>query len=102
MGKVAWVGVEKGDVVKRDQILVRLEDPEYKANLLQMKGNLAGAIANYEKLKNGSRPEEIDRAKAPMNQADAALPVGKIQLDRSTGLARDGVVSKSGLDNAQT
>src|SRR6266404_3431053 len=32
MGKVAWVGVEKGDIVKRDQVLVRLEDPEYKAN----------------------------------------------------------------------
>src|SRR5436190_7206687 len=35
MGKVAWVGVEKGDLVKKSQILVRLEDPEYRANLLQ-------------------------------------------------------------------
>src|SRR5437899_3218152 len=35
MGKVAWVGVEKGDLVKKGQVLVRLEDPEYRANLLQ-------------------------------------------------------------------
>src|SRR5436190_5355987 len=31
IGKVAWVGVEKGDIVKRDQVLVRLENQEYKA-----------------------------------------------------------------------
>ena len=28
VGKVAWIGVEKGDRVKQDQILVRLEDDE--------------------------------------------------------------------------
>jgi HlyD family secretion protein len=28
MGKVAWIGVEKGDRVKKNQLLVRLEDQE--------------------------------------------------------------------------
>jgi len=101
MGKVAWIGVEKGDIVKKDQVLVRLEDPEYKANLLQAKGNLDAIAANYEKIKNGSRPEEIDRARAQMNQAAASMHVAKVQLDRSAGLAKDDLVSKSDLDNAQ-
>jgi HlyD family secretion protein len=101
MGKVAWVGVEKGDIVKKDQVLVRLEDPEYKANLLQAKGNLDAMIAAYEKMKNGSRPEEIDRARALMNQAGASMHVAKLQLDRSVGLAREDLISKSDLDNAQ-
>src|SRR5580658_74648 len=101
MGKVAWVGVEKGDIVKKDQVLVRLEDREYKANLLQAKGNLDAMTAAYEKMKNGSRPEEIDRARALMNQAAASMHVAKIQLDRSSGLAKDDLISKSDLDNAQ-
>ncbi len=30
-GRVAWIGVEKGDKVKEGQVLVRLEDDEFKA-----------------------------------------------------------------------
>src|ERR1017187_1907091 len=101
MGKVAWVGVEKGDIVKKDQVLVRLEDPEYRANLLQAKGNLDAMIAAHDKMKNGSRPEEIDRARALMNQAGASMRVAKVQLDRSASLAREDLISKSDLDNAQ-
>src|SRR5665213_1589490 len=33
VGKVAWIGVEKADMVKKDQELVRLEDDEYRAQL---------------------------------------------------------------------
>ena len=29
-GRVAWIGVEKGDKVKEGQVLVRLEDEEFK------------------------------------------------------------------------
>src|SRR5579871_6916382 len=94
IGKVLWIGVEKGDFVKRDQILVRLEDPEYKANLLQAKGNYDAMAAAYEKMKNGSRPEEMDQAKASMD-------VAKVQLDRSASLVHDDLISKSDFDNAQ-
>src|SRR5437016_5604540 len=30
-GRVAWIGVEKGDKVKEGQVLVRLEDQEFRA-----------------------------------------------------------------------
>ncbi len=40
VGKVAWIGVDKGDQVKAGQVLVRLEDDEYRAHLLESKGNL--------------------------------------------------------------
>ena len=41
VGKVAWIGVEKADMVKKDQELVRLEDDEYRAQVQQAKGALA-------------------------------------------------------------
>ena len=40
VGKVAWIGVDKGDKVKAGQVLVRLEDDEYRANVLTAQGNL--------------------------------------------------------------
>src|SRR2546430_7443915 len=40
VGKVAWIGVDKGDKVKGGQMLVRLEDDEYRARLMESKGQL--------------------------------------------------------------
>ena len=33
LGRVAWIGVDKGDKVREGQVIVRLEDEEYKAQL---------------------------------------------------------------------
>ena len=48
MGKVAWIGVEKGDKVKQGQVLVRLEDDEYRAQVMQAKGQLATLFPNLD------------------------------------------------------
>ena len=45
MGRVAWIGVEKGDTVKEGQVLVRLEDSEFRAQVNQARANLAAAQA---------------------------------------------------------
>ena len=37
-GRVAWIGVEKGDQVKEGQVLVRLEDQEFRAQYEQAVG----------------------------------------------------------------
>src|SRR5947209_16093084 len=38
VGRVAWVGAEMGDRINKDQVLVRLEDDEYKASVAQRQG----------------------------------------------------------------
>ena len=40
-GRVKWIGVEKGDEVKEGQILVRLEDDEFRAQYDQASGAAA-------------------------------------------------------------
>ncbi len=67
VGKVTWIGVEKGDKVKAGQVLVRLEDDEYRAQLEQAKGQLANLQAKLAELEHGSRPEEIAEARANLN-----------------------------------
>ncbi len=101
MGKVAWIGVEKGDPVKEGQELVRLEDEEYRAPVLQMRGNLINLQAQLDLLLNGSRPEEIARAKADLENARASEIDAKVTLDRTRPLVDQGAATKQNLDDAQ-
>ena len=101
VGKVAWIGVEKADMVKKDQELVRLEDDEYRAQVQQAKGALANLQASLARAMNGSRPEEIAKAKADLDNAKANEVNAKVTLDRTKKLVDEGVLSKQALDDAQ-
>jgi HlyD family secretion protein len=100
VGKVAWIGVEKGDRVKQGQVIVRLEDDEYRAQLQQAKGQQAALEARLQELLNGSRPEEIAVAKANLEQAQAELANAKVNLERVRRLAEENVFSRQAYDDA--
>lgn len=102
VGKVAWVGVEKGDRVKEGQILVQLEDSEYQAQLRQAQANLEVGKARLKELEAGSRPQEIDAARAAMEQAEANFRNAEVNLKRVEDLARHNISSQQQLDNART
>src|SRR5581483_6997411 len=99
-GRVAWIGVEKGDKVKEGQVLVRLEDEEFRAQVVQAKGAVENAKAYYQELQNGSRPEEVQQTAHNLEEARATLANDKITLDRTRDLVRQGVLSKQALDDA--
>jgi HlyD family secretion protein len=98
---VAWIGVEKGDRVKKDQVLVRLDNTEYRAQVEQVRGALQAAAARLAQLQTGSRPEEIQQARARTDETEANLRNAQTNFDRAQGLGRDGVVSKQELDRAR-
>jgi HlyD family secretion protein len=100
VGRVAWIGVEKGDKVKQGQVLVRLEDDEYKAQVQQAQGGLEQLVAKLAEAVNGSRPEEIARANADVEQAKADLSDAKITLDRTKKLVEAKVSPQRDLDDA--
>jgi HlyD family secretion protein len=99
-GRVKWIGVEKGDKVQEGQILVRLEDDEFRAQYEQARGAADNARAYLEELQNGSRPEEIQQAQHNLDEAKATLVNDKLTLDRTRDLANQGVVSKQSFDDA--
>ncbi|MBV8867370.1 MAG: biotin/lipoyl-binding protein, partial [Acidobacteriaceae bacterium] len=100
-GRVAWIGVDKGDHVNAGQILVRLEDDEYRAQVTQQQGQLANLEAKLQEDLNGSRPEEVEKARADVNQSKADLEDAKASLDRTRQLVSEGVLAKQSLDDAQ-
>jgi HlyD family secretion protein len=99
-GRLEWIGVEKGDKVTEGQVLVRLEDQEFRAAYEQAKGAVENAQAYLEELQHGSRPEEIQQAQHNLDEARATLANDKITLDRTQELASNGVVSRQQLDDA--
>src|SRR5579862_6890524 len=99
-GRLAWIGVEKGDKVKEGQVLVRLEDEEFRASYEQARGALENARAYLDELQHGSRPEEVQQAQHNLDEARATLVNDKLTLDRTKELAGGGVVSKQALDDA--
>ncbi|MGD0617242.1 MAG: efflux RND transporter periplasmic adaptor subunit [Bryobacteraceae bacterium] len=100
-GKVLWIGVDKGDHVKLGQVLVRLEDDEYRARVLEAQGALDNLKAHLSELENGSRPEEISKAKADVEQAKADQDDALVTLKRTQQLVREGVFPRQQLDDAQ-
>ena len=74
-GTVKWIGVKKGDIVKKDDVLVTLEDAEYQARVLEAVGRVQAAEAN-------------------LRNAEATLR-------RLTALSSNNVESVSALDEAQ-
>jgi HlyD family secretion protein len=99
-GRVAWIGVEKGDKVKEGQVLVRLEDQEFRAQYDQARGAAESARAQLQQLQHGSRPEEIQQAEHNLSEARATAANDKITLDRTRTLVTQGVLSQQALDDA--
>src|SRR5579864_9549708 len=101
VGKVAWIGVDKGYKVKSGQVLVRLEDDEYRAHVLESQGNLQMLKAKLEEAEHGSRPEEIAKAKADLEQARVDHENARVTLERTRDLVQQRVLSTQALDDAQ-
>ena len=90
MGRVAWIGVAKGDTVQQGQVLGRLEDNDFRAQSNQARANLAAAQARLDQLRTGSRPQEKLKDRAGVLQAEATLTNAEADYDRTEKLYRAG------------
>lgn len=100
VGRVSWIGVEKGARVRKGQVIVRLEDDEYRAQLQQANGRLQQLEAQLQELEAGSRPQEIAMAQANLEQAQADLERERLNLERIRQLVAQGVFARQQLDDA--
>jgi HlyD family secretion protein len=101
IGRVAWVGVEMGDKIAKDQVLVRLEDDEFKARVAQQEGVLDNAKAMLAELEAGSRPEEIATSQARVDDAAASLASAEASLKRLRAVTDVRALSQQQIDDAE-
>ena len=100
IGLVTWIGVEMGDKIQKDQVLVRLEDDDYRARVVQQQGLLDNAKAMLAQLEAGSRPQEILTAKAKYDQCVAELSNAQSNLKRLKSLEGSSGVTAQQIDDA--
>ncbi|HXH85615.1 MAG TPA: efflux RND transporter periplasmic adaptor subunit, partial [Nitrospira sp.] len=81
-GYISKLYVDKGDLVKANQLLVEIDHQDYIHAVNQAKANLAAA-------------------RAKVTQQDAAVRNAKLTLERMQALIKDQFVSQQDLDNAQ-
>ncbi len=81
-GYIARLHADKGDFVKRNQLLIEIDHTDYQHAVDQAKANLAAA-------------------RAKVTQQQAALRHAMLTLDRMKALIKDQFVSQQDLDNAQ-
>lgn len=93
-GIVKKLLVDAGDRVKKGQLLAQLDKVEIEAGVEQSRAALQAAEANLS-----SSVADYDRAKVDAEGPE--VPLLKRAYDRALGMAKDGVVSVSALDDAQ-
>ena len=100
-GRIAEILVREGDRVPAGMVLARLDTLEAAAHLQQARAQVLASKATLLELERGTRLEEVQEAEAELASAEHTLTDAQIELTRSTGLARDKVVSQQQLDRAQ-
>ena len=93
-GIVKKLLVDAGDRVKKGQLLAQLDKDEIAAQVEQSRAGLQAAEASLK-----SAEADYERAKVDAEGPD--VPLLKRAFDRAQGMAKEGVVSVSALDEAQ-
>jgi HlyD family secretion protein len=93
-GIVTKLFVEYGDRVKKGQLLAQLDKEEILAQVDQAKAGLQAAEASL-------KSAEADYERARVDAEGPDVPLLKRAYDRAMGMAKEGVVSTSALEDAQ-
>jgi multidrug efflux pump subunit AcrA (membrane-fusion protein) len=93
--------VNRGDVVKRGQLLAVLENRDLAAAAAAGKGQLAQAEANYRSTSGASVPEEVNRARADVRAAGQALAAAEKLLESREQLYKEGALARRPVDEAR-
>lgn len=101
--------VDEGDTVKEGQILAVLDARDQKVALSRAEAHVAYSQSVVDELTAGSRPQDIERAKAELKRARAASKAADIQLaqaksdfERFEALYKDDGISQREYEQYKT
>ena len=100
-GPLIALPINIGDVVETGAMLARIDSRDFEVSLRNVDGQLNQARSQLEAMRI-ARPEDIQRARAGVNEAEAALKLAQQNRDRLIGIQEQdpGAVSQSMVDQA--
>jgi len=99
--RISKIHVQTGQSVTAGELLVTLDTAKSELAVAQAKASLARAEEQLAKLRGGFRPEEIQTARARMEEAAYLAKLGKIEWDRQSGLYEEDATELRLVEDAE-
>lgn len=100
-GRIESLAVDEGDAVKAGQVVATLETGYFEDAVHSAEAAAESAKAELARLKNGSRPEEIEQARAMTEERRVAAANARADFTRFAQLMDGGGVSRQAFDAAK-
>ena len=99
--RIAVVLVQEGDVVHKGELLAKMDTSRLEPQVAQARAQVAAQRAVVERLRNGSRPEEIAQARANLASAMADAANARRIYEREKFLVEKAAATQQDVDNAK-
>lgn len=101
-GKLESINFEEGQKVKKGDVIATLDSALYQEQLNQINAQVDVQKAQLQKLQNGYRKEDIEKARATMRQKKVLMENAKTTLKRYKKLLATNSTSQEKYDNVET
>lgn len=99
-GRILSLAVDEGDRVEKGQMVAELDATRLQMDVDRISGEVAAQVQSVRRLHEGSRPQEIERAKATVASARANLRDAHLTLTRKNALRITNRISQQEVDSA--
>lgn len=97
-GYISELTVKEGDKVEKGQVILKIDRPDIKAQVLRDEAALIKAQVQLRDLEKGSRSQERSEAIAAVDSAQALFVKAKTDYERYNSLYQSGAISAQQLD----
>ncbi len=101
-GRVVEIAADEGEAVQRGQVIMRLDDAAFRAQVKQAQAAVSAAEANLAQVRAGARPEEVAAAQAALDQAQAERDGAQLAYQDALAILNEPQQIQAQLDAART
>jgi HlyD family secretion protein len=100
-GRLARLLVEQGDRVAKGQVIAQMDRSDLEGRLQEVQGTIAQSMARVDRLKEGTRTEQVSQAQARLESLKVGLTLAQARYKRNQELFQTGAIAQDALDAAR-
>ncbi len=93
--------VKEGDVVKKGQLIARIDTSDVESRILELDAQIELQRANLAKTQAGTEPEELAQAREKVYQEERSLETAKREYERVSQLFQSGATTSQEVEKAK-